>query len=85
MTDFGLAKSGASVTDFVLRRRGRKKRDWTDWLTYLYLLLGMVIMFTPVLWVVVSSFKTPANLTEFPPTLLPYAAETMMVDGYDIE
>jgi alpha-1,4-digalacturonate transport system permease protein len=83
MTDIGLAKSGASVTDFVLRRRGRKKRDWTDWLTYLYLLLGMVVMFTPVLWVVVSSFKTPANLTEFPPTLLPYAAETIMVDGYD--
>jgi len=83
MTDTGLVRSGASVTDFVFRRRGRKKRDWTDWLTYLYLLLGMVIMFTPVLWVVVSSLKTPANLTEFPPTLLPYATETMVVEGYD--
>lgn len=83
MTDLGLVKPGSSIGAFVTRRRGRKKLDWTDWLTYVYLLLGLIVMFTPVLWVVVSSFKTPANLTEFPPTVLPYAAETVIVEGYD--
>lgn len=83
MTDLGMVKSGSSIGAFITRRRGRKRLDWTDWLTYVYLLAGLVIMFTPVLWVVVSSFKTPANLTEFPPTLLPYAAETVIVEGYD--
>jgi len=83
MTDASLTRSGSSIGEFVFRRRGRKRLDWTDWLTYLYLVIGLLVMFTPVLWVVVSSFKTPANLSEFPPTLLPYAAETVMVDGHD--
>jgi alpha-1,4-digalacturonate transport system permease protein len=83
MTDLSLPKSDGSVRGFVMRRRGRRRLDWTDWLTYAYLLLGLLVMFTPVLWVVVSSFKTPANLTDFPPTVLPYAAETVTVEGYD--
>jgi alpha-1,4-digalacturonate transport system permease protein len=83
MTDIGLVKPGNSIGAFITRRRGRKKLDWTDWATYGYLFLGLIVMFTPVLWVVVSSFKTPANLTEFPPTVLPYASETVIVEGYD--
>ena len=83
MTDIGIKRSGFSITDFVSRRRGRKRRDWTDWLTYGYLFLGLVVMFTPVLWVVISSFKTPANLAEFPPTFLPYSSESVVVEGYD--
>lgn len=83
MTDLSQPKSGLSITQFLFRKRGRKRLDWTDWLTYVYLVLGLVVMFTPVLWVAISSFKTSANLTEFPPTLLPYAAQTMMVDGHD--
>ena len=34
-------------------------------------------MFVPVIWLVLSSFKTPAALVQFPPTLLPYAQETV--------
>ncbi|KFC62389.1 ABC transporter, membrane spanning protein (Sugar) [Devosia sp. LC5] len=83
MTDLSQAKPGLSIVEFATRRRGRKRLDWTDWLTYLYLFLGLVVMFTPVLWVAISSFKTPANLTEFPPTLLPYANQTAVVEGHD--
>lgn len=83
MTDLSQPRSPLSITQFLTRRRGRKKLDWTDWLTYLYLFLGLIVMFTPVLWVAVSSFKTPANLSEFPPTVLPYAAQTAIVEGYD--
>jgi alpha-1,4-digalacturonate transport system permease protein len=37
----------------------------------------------PAVWLVASSFKTPAALAEFPPTILPYAAKTALVSGYD--
>jgi len=39
-------------------------------------------MFGPVIWLVMSSFKTPAALVKFPPTFLPYVQETVMVEGY---
>ena len=31
-------------------RRGRLARDWTDWAALAYLLLGVAVMFLPVLW-----------------------------------
>ena len=69
--------------DFLTRTRGRGRLDWSDLLTYLYLLLGTIIMFLPVLWLVLSSFKTQAGLLRFPPDLLPYAQKTVVVEGYD--
>jgi alpha-1,4-digalacturonate transport system permease protein len=50
---------------------------------YLYLTLGVVVMFGPVLWGVASSFKTAADLGRFPPRFLPYADTKIEVDGYD--
>lgn len=71
------------AADFLLRGRGRGRPHITDILTYVYLLLGVLIMFGPVAWLVLSSFKTPAALLEFPPRLLPLAPVTITVDGYD--
>jgi alpha-1,4-digalacturonate transport system permease protein len=68
---------------FLTRTRGRGRLHITDVLTYLYLLLGVLIMFGPVVWLVLSSFKTPAALLEFPPPLLPYAQETVRVEGFE--
>ncbi len=42
-------------------------------------------MFGPVLWLVMSSFKTQAALVEYPPKLLPYAQVTVPVEGYEEE
>lgn len=64
-------------------RRGGPRMDWSDYVTYGYLLLGVLVMLLPVLWVVVASLKPPANLIEYPPTLLPMASETVMVEGHD--
>jgi alpha-1,4-digalacturonate transport system permease protein len=61
--------------------RGRGRFDWTDWFTYGYLLLGVLLMFGPVLWLVLSSFKTAAALNEFPPRLLPYGQKSVSVPG----
>lgn len=53
-------------------RRGRFGWDWTDWASYLYLVLGVILMFGPVLWLFLSSVKTQAGLDMFPPTFLPW-------------
>ncbi len=72
------------VLSFLTATRGKNgKLHWTDWVSYGYLTLGVFLMFGPVLWLVISSFKTEADLQRFPPTLLPYAQETVQVDGYD--
>ncbi len=55
---------------FLTNTRGKRSLHWTDWLSYAYLAVGLFLMFGPVLWLVMSSFKTEAALTEFPPTLL---------------
>ncbi|MBS3967335.1 MAG: carbohydrate ABC transporter permease [Truepera sp.] len=72
----------STLVTFFTRRRGRRRWHATDILAYLYLLIGVVVMFGPVLWLVLSSFKTPAALLEFPPTLLPLAQKTVVVPGY---
>jgi len=52
-------------------------------ITYLFLIIGSLIMFIPVLWLVMSSFKPVDALSERPPSLLPYWNETIVVPGYE--
>jgi alpha-1,4-digalacturonate transport system permease protein len=40
-------------------------------------------MFGPVIWLVLSSFKTSAEVVKFPPRIWPYRQETVEVEGYD--
>jgi alpha-1,4-digalacturonate transport system permease protein len=40
-------------------------------------------MFGPVLWLVLSSFKTSAEVVKFPPRIWPYRQETVTVEGYE--
>ncbi|MGI9500366.1 MAG: carbohydrate ABC transporter permease [Geminicoccaceae bacterium] len=71
------------LTKFLLRRRHRRGWHWTDVASYAYLALGVLIMFGPVVWLVMSSFKTQAALLEFPPTLLPLGQIEVEVEGHD--
>ncbi|MBX3578791.1 MAG: carbohydrate ABC transporter permease [Rhizobiaceae bacterium] len=68
---------------FLTRTRGRGRFDLTDWLTWAYLLLAVFLMFGPILWIALSSFKTEAALQEYPPTFLPLAPVTATVEGFD--
>ena len=34
--------------------RNGRRLDWTDWMSYAYLLVGLFMMFGPVLWLVAS-------------------------------
>jgi len=67
---------------WLTARRGVARADWTDWVSWVYLSLGVLLMFGPVVWLVLSSFKTPAALTEFPPRLLPYGQKSVVVRGH---
>lgn len=69
--------------DFLARTVGKERLSLSDMLSYGYLLAGTIIMFGPVIWLVMSSFKSQAQLVRFPPTFLPYEQETIRVDGYD--
>ena len=62
---------------FLTRTRG----DWTDGVSYAYLILGTLVMFGPVLWLALSSFKTQAALDQSPPTVLPYEPQRVAVPG----
>ena len=72
-----------SVLDFLTRTRGKNRLETVDVLTYLYLLFGTIIMFGPVVWLVMSSFKSQTDLIRFPPTFFPYRQETVVVEGHD--
>lgn len=69
--------------NFITRTRGRDSLDWSDILTYLYMLFGTLIMFGPVVWIILSSFKTEAELSKFPPRVLPYRQESVEIDDTD--
>jgi alpha-1,4-digalacturonate transport system permease protein len=72
------------LATFLTRRRGHGGSwHWTDIATWVWLIGGTILMFGPALWLVSSSFKGPAQLAEFPPTLLPYVQEVMAVEGHD--
>ena len=69
--------------DFLRLTRGRKRLHITDVVSYLYLGMGVVLMFGPIIWLVLSSFKSSAEISKFPPRFLPYRQETVVVEGYD--
>ena len=66
---------------FLTRTRGHLKADWTDWVSYAYLVLGLFMMFGPVLWLVMSSFKTESAIGQ--PTFLPYSQKSVTVAGHE--
>jgi len=68
---------------FLTLTRGRQRLHWTDVLSYAYLLAGLFVMFAPVLWLVMSSFKTESAIGQFPPSFLPYSQKTVVVQGHD--
>ncbi len=72
-----------SPGQFLSLRSGGKRVNTADALTYLYLTIGTILMFGPVLWLVASSFKTQAGLVKYPPPLLPYQQVQVEVEGYD--
>ncbi len=57
----------SSILKFLRLTKGRKRLDFTDVLSYVYLVMGVLIMFVPIVWLVFSSFKTSGEIVKFPP------------------
>jgi alpha-1,4-digalacturonate transport system permease protein len=72
-----------ALVKFLTRTHGRGRLDWTDWLSYAYLLVGLFTMFAPIVWLVMSSLKTESAISQFPPTFLPYSQKAVTVPGHE--
>jgi len=73
----------ASARNFLIATRGKHGPDLVDWLSYSYLILGLLLMFGPAVWLGLSSFKTQAALIEFPPQLMPSGQKMVAVAGHE--
>lgn len=73
----------SGILRFLTRRRGGKGWHWTDIVTWVWLIGGLIFMLGPAGWLVLSSFKSPAALAKFPPSILPYVTQEVVVPGVD--
>ena len=61
-----------AVWQFLSRRQGKGARlTLGDWLSYSYLVLGFLVIFLPVMWIVLNSFKSAFQLDKQDLSLLP--------------
>ena len=75
----------SGIRGFLTRRQGRQF-NITDFVTYLYLVVGTIVMFGPVLWLVLSSFKDESLIRSSDPTFLPYRIQfTTILDESIVE
>lgn len=68
---------------FLTRTRRAGRIDMTDILSWIWLFAGTLAVLVPVVWAGLSSLKPAAEITRFPPTLLPRAAVEQTVPGFD--
>jgi len=62
-----------SIAQPVRGLQGRLRINWSQVFLYLFLTFGAVISFAPFFWMVTSAFKTPGEITGFPPVWIPRA------------
>jgi alpha-1,4-digalacturonate transport system permease protein len=68
-----------NVVNALTRTRDQGRFGLTDWLSYGFLLLGVVVMLGPALWLASSSLKTKTALQEFPPSFWPTGQKEVWV------
>ena len=56
---------------FLGRTHGHGRLNWVDWVTYLYLFFGFLMIFLPVCWIGLNSLKTAFQLDKQDLSLLP--------------
>ena len=61
----------SAVIKFFSRTHGKNKLSFIDWIAYLYLFLGFLIIFLPVLWLLLNSIKSQFLLQKLDTNLLP--------------
>jgi len=61
----------SAVLKFLSRTQGRNGPALVDWISYIYLLLGFLIIFLPVLWLLLNSIKSQFLLQKLDTNILP--------------
>ncbi len=59
------------IWQFLSRTHGRGRLSWIDWVTYIYLAFGFLLILVPVLWIALNSFKTQFQLERQDLSLIP--------------
>ncbi|MDO1585278.1 carbohydrate ABC transporter permease [Rhizobium oryzicola] len=75
--------NGLNPIAFLTRTRRPGRIDITDILSWVWLIGGTLIVLIPVVWAGLSSLKPAAEITRFPPSLLPHAAVQKSVPGFE--
>ncbi len=78
-----MSETTSRIIKIATKKRYKNKYHWTDYFSYFYLFLGVLLMFGPVVWLGLSSLKTLAGIQEYPPTILPLSQIQVDVEGYD--
>ena len=61
----------SAVLKFLSRTQGKNGPSLVDWISYIYLLLGFLIIFLPVLWLLLNSIKSQFLLQKLDTNILP--------------
>lgn len=64
-----------ALTQFLTRKAGGNRANWLDYLTYAYLLLGVLLILVPVAWLALNSLKSSSQLEKQDLSLLPTSFE----------
>lgn len=59
------------IWQFLGRTHGHGRLNWVDWITYIYLLFGFLLIFVPVCWIGLNSLKAAYQLEKEDLSLLP--------------
>ena len=61
----------SAVFKFLSRTQGKNGPSFVDWVSYVYLFLGFLIIFLPVLWLLLNSIKSQFLLQKLDTNILP--------------
>ncbi len=61
----------SAVFKFLSRTQGKNGLSFVDWVSYVYLFLGFLIIFLPVLWLLLNSIKSQFLLQKLDTNILP--------------
>ena len=61
----------SAILKFLSRTQGKNGPALVDWISYIYLLLGFLIIFLPVLWLLLNSIKSQFLLQKLDTNILP--------------
>jgi len=67
----------SALATFLTRKAGGRRANWLDYLTYAYLMVGILLILLPVSWLALNSLKSSSQLEKQDLSLLPTSFESV--------